>query len=136
MTALCRPRNGVLIVLAVATVATLGCRRSIDPVASLEPVDVVTGWFDAGIVEGGKNKLVPSVSLKLRNKTDDTLRSIHIGVPQGQSCASTQILPLTTSKSRVARFGAFHHTLERGVNPASSPQSRWHSPTPTSKCQP
>ena len=78
MTALCRPRNGVLIVLAVATVATLGCRRSIDPVASLEPVDVVTGWFDAGIVEGGKNKLVPSVSLKLRNKTDDTLRSIQV----------------------------------------------------------
>jgi hypothetical protein len=68
----------VLIVLAVATVATLGCRRSIDPVASLEPVDVVTGWFDAGIVEGGKNKLVPSVSLKLRNKTDDTLRSIQV----------------------------------------------------------
>jgi hypothetical protein len=78
MTALCPPRNGVLIVLAVATVATLGCRRSIDPVASLEPVDVVTGWFDAGIVEGGKNKLVPSVSLKLRNKTDDTLRSIQV----------------------------------------------------------
>ena len=48
------------------------------PSPSLEPVDVVTGWFDAGIVEGGKNKLVPSVSLKLRNKSDEPIRSIQI----------------------------------------------------------
>ena len=37
-------------------------------------IDVVTGWFDDGIIEGGKNKLVPSVSMKLRNKTDQPLQ--------------------------------------------------------------
>lgn len=66
----------VLVLAALAGLA--GCRQSVDPVAVLEPVDVVTGWFDAGIVEGGKNKLVPSVSLKLRNKSADAVRSIQI----------------------------------------------------------
>jgi hypothetical protein len=75
-----RARGGVLrFALALAAlVATGACRTPIDPVAALEPVDVVTGWFDAGIVEGGKNKLVPSVSLKLRNKAGEPVRSIQI----------------------------------------------------------
>lgn len=64
--------------MAFAAVASAGCRASVDPIAVLEPVDVVTGWFDAGIVEGGKNKLVPSVSLKLRNTSPDPVRSIQI----------------------------------------------------------
>ena len=29
--------------------------------------DVTTGWYDAGVVEGIKNKLVPSISLKMKN---------------------------------------------------------------------
>lgn len=67
-----------VLVLAMA-VAVLGaaCRQSPDPVTVLEPVEVVTGWFDAGI-EDGKNKLVPSVSLKLHNKADAPLRSVQI----------------------------------------------------------
>ena len=39
---------------------------------------MVTGWYDAGIVEGNKNKLVPSVSLQLRNKSDEPVRSVQI----------------------------------------------------------
>ncbi len=77
------PRPGSLALLRLTSVALLvvaltACRATVDPVASLEPVDVVTGWFDAGIVEGGKNKLVPSLSLKLRNKAGERLRSIQI----------------------------------------------------------
>jgi hypothetical protein len=68
---------GLLLLLAVLA-SSSACRRAIDPVAVLEPVDVVTGWFDAGIVEGGKNKLVPSLSLKLRNTSSDPVRSIQI----------------------------------------------------------
>src|SRR5918993_50157 len=66
--------------LAVGFVAFLSvsCGASEAAVAALEPVDVVTGWFDDGIVEGGKNKLVPSVTLKLRNKSDEPIRSIQI----------------------------------------------------------
>lgn len=65
-------------VLVVALLASISCGSSTDAVAALEPLDVVTGWFDDGIVEGGKNKLVPSVSMRLRNKSDRPLRSIQI----------------------------------------------------------
>lgn len=65
-----------LVGLSVATGLT-ACRRQVDPATLLEPLEVVTGWFDAGI-EDGKNKLVPSISLKLRNKSDQSVRSVQI----------------------------------------------------------
>jgi len=68
--------NRTLSVLVVSCLAAFGC-RGVDPVAALEPIDVVTGWYDEGIVEG-KNKLVPSVSLKLRNKSDGAVRSVQV----------------------------------------------------------
>lgn len=71
-------RTPRLATVAVLVLLTASCSASVDAVASLEPIDVVTGWFDDGIIEGGKNKLVPSVSLKLRNKGGDPLRSIQI----------------------------------------------------------
>jgi hypothetical protein len=62
----------------LAAFVSISCGASEAAVASLEPIDVVTGWFDDGIIEGGKNKLVPSVTLKLRNKSDEPIRSIQI----------------------------------------------------------
>jgi len=67
-----------LATVALAVFASISCGASEAAVASLEPIEVVTGWFDDGIIEGGKNKLVPSVSLKLRNKSDQPIRSIQI----------------------------------------------------------
>lgn len=64
--------------IALAVMLSISCGTSEEAVAALEPIDVVTGWFDDGIVAGGKNKLVPSVTLKLRNKTDRPVRSIQI----------------------------------------------------------
>ena len=61
----------------ILLLSAVGCQR-VDPVAVLEPTDVVTGWYDAGIVEGSLNKLVPSISLKLRNKSSDSVRSVQI----------------------------------------------------------
>lgn len=63
--------------LLVAAVAASSCTPP-DPVAILEPVEVVTGWYDAGILEDGKNKLVPSVSLKLRNKGDIGITTVQM----------------------------------------------------------
>jgi predicted transglutaminase-like cysteine proteinase len=65
-------------VIVLATIASISCGASTDAVAALEPLDVVTGWFDDGILENGKNKLVPSVSMKLRNKSDKELKSVQI----------------------------------------------------------
>jgi hypothetical protein len=71
-------RFAPLVALGLAVgLLTAGCNRSVDPTTALEPVDVITGWFDAGI-ENGKNKLVPSVSLKLRNKATGPVRSVQI----------------------------------------------------------
>ena len=70
--------NRTLSVLVLLVAATLGCNRGADPTTVLEPLDVVTGWYDAGLVEGNMNKLVPSISLKLRNKSGDPVRSVQI----------------------------------------------------------
>ena len=71
-----RPCSGQVIVLALALVAS-SCNR-VNPITVLEATDVVTGWFDAGIMEDGKNKLVPSISLKLRNKSEAPVESVQI----------------------------------------------------------
>src|SRR5688500_17577299 len=54
-----------------------GCTGG-DPTAQLEPIDVVTVWTDAGIVEPGKNKLVPSISPMIRIKCSKTVRSVQV----------------------------------------------------------
>jgi len=65
-------------VLGLLLALSIGCNRHIDPTTVLEAHDVITGWYDAGLVEGQMNKLVPSISLKLRNKSSDPVRSIQV----------------------------------------------------------
>ena len=67
-----------LAALLVLPAALAACNRGVDPTTVLEAQDIVTGWFDAGVVEGHMNKLVPSISLKLRNKSDASVRSVQI----------------------------------------------------------
>ena len=76
--ALTRVRSAALSAVAFAALLSMSCGASVDAVASLEPIDVVTGWYDDGIIAGGKNKLVPSVTMKLRNKTGKSLNAIQI----------------------------------------------------------
>src|SRR5688572_32478776 len=44
----------------------------------LKLVDVRTGWYDAGVVAGGENKLVPSISLGLENISDRDIASVQL----------------------------------------------------------
>jgi hypothetical protein len=61
----------LLVVLLAA-----GCRaREVEK--DLAITDVHTGWYDAGIV-GGQNKLVPSISLKLQNKSPELISRVQI----------------------------------------------------------
>jgi hypothetical protein len=64
-----------LVTVLLATLA--GCAAQVKPIEVLEPVEVTTGWFDAGI-ENGKNKIVPSVQLKLRNKSQAPIDGVQI----------------------------------------------------------
>ena len=80
MMTLAQRRGPFLLALAALTVSaafSTACGPSIDPITVLEPVDVVTGWYDEGIVDG-KNKLVPSVTLKFRNKSAGPVSSIQV----------------------------------------------------------
>jgi len=72
-------RAGAFAAVFVAALFSMSCDGASDEaVASLEPLEVVTGWYDDGIIQGGKNKLVPSVTMKLRNKGAKELKSIQI----------------------------------------------------------
>jgi hypothetical protein len=68
--------------VAVSLIALLplaGCTpRRIDLPKALQVTEVTTGWFDAGIVEGGKNKLVPSISLRLKNVDSEPIASVQL----------------------------------------------------------
>jgi hypothetical protein len=43
----------------------------------VQPVDVRTGWFDAG-VEDGKNKLLPTVMLTLKNVSAEQVANVQL----------------------------------------------------------
>jgi hypothetical protein len=43
----------------------------------LQIVNVKTGWYDAGVVTG-QNKLVPSISLELRNVSQEDIASVQL----------------------------------------------------------
>ena len=61
--------------LALSTACGSSAREPIT--ALIEPVEVKTGWFDAG-VEDGKNKLLPTVTLKLKNVSSAPVANIQL----------------------------------------------------------
>ena len=71
--------SGVSLLLVALAASAASCHRSVDIKQSLEVVDASSGWFDAGIVEG-KNKIVPSVTFKLRKKPGANLSVIALNI--------------------------------------------------------
>jgi hypothetical protein len=65
------------IVVLLLGLLVSGC-RNMEVEKAVRITDVQTGWYDAGIVEGQKNKLVPSISLRLENITKDSVESVQI----------------------------------------------------------
>jgi hypothetical protein len=56
-----------------------GCGgRDVNLTEALQVTEVTTGWFDAGIVEGHKNKLVPTISFKLKNNDQEEIASVQL----------------------------------------------------------
>ena len=54
-----------------------GCGPDVDLTKALQVEIVSTGWFDAGITNG-QNKLVPTVSFKLKNVSDQKLSALQV----------------------------------------------------------
>jgi len=104
----------LLVLSAVVAAACGGPPAPLDKVVRVD--DVVTGWFDAGVTDDGKNKIVPSISLKLTNTGNDPTGGIQVncifrrvGDPEEWSTAlvrvadSSGLAPGTTSKPLVVR---------------------------------
>ena len=71
--------------VGLALVAALGgacgaslIREQIDIVSVLEVADVTTGWLDVGIDQLGRNKLVPTISFRLENISDEQTRALQL----------------------------------------------------------
>jgi hypothetical protein len=66
-----------MVACVVAALLLAGCARSRDVQKDLQLVEVRTGWYDAGIVQG-KNKLVPSISLKVKNVSGEEIANVQM----------------------------------------------------------
>lgn len=72
-----RTSGGLAFLAGLSLSFTTACSKPVDLTKGLQ-VDVVsTGWFDVGIVEG-KNKLVPTISVRLKNNSDQTLSTLQL----------------------------------------------------------
>ena len=83
------------------------CSANVDLKQALQVTDVVAGWYDAGVVDG-KNKLVPSVSFRLRNTADTDVDAAALNIVfkfidngDEQDSIFVQRVPLTNKQSDV-----------------------------------
>ena len=70
--------RGHLALVTLLALVAAGCAKPVDLKQAIEVSDLTTGWYDAGIVEG-KNKLVPSVTFRLK-KPPDTSVALSLNV--------------------------------------------------------
>jgi hypothetical protein len=68
-----------LLLASLLAAALAGCSKPVDLKQAVEVTDVSTGWFDVGVVNG-QNKLVPSVTFKLRKKAQVELSNIALNM--------------------------------------------------------
>ena len=60
-------------------VLTTGCSSTADLKQVLQVADLAGGYHDAGIVDG-RNKLVPSITFRVRKSSDEGLRAVSLNV--------------------------------------------------------
>ena len=65
--------SGRYFALTAALLLTASCSTPVDLKQALQVTDVSTGWFDAGVVDN-HNKLVPSLTFRLRDTTGEVSR--------------------------------------------------------------
>jgi len=65
--------------IAVLLAAASACAPPVDLAKNVQVLDVATGWFDAGVVNG-QNKLVPMITFKLKNLSNRSLPVLQANV--------------------------------------------------------
>ena len=71
-----RALPAALAVSLIAALAVCGCKQRLIE-SELKVTEVHTGWYDAGIVDG-QNKLVPSVSFRIHNVSQEPIDNVQI----------------------------------------------------------
>ena len=65
--------------VSAAVVSAPACGPGADVSTAIQVLEVSSGWYDAGIVNG-QNKLVPSVTFKLKNISDKPVTTLQANV--------------------------------------------------------
>ena len=66
-------------VWALLLLLLAGCGTPVDLKQALQVTDFAGGWYDAGVV-AGKNKLVPSVSFRIKKNADVSVNPLALNV--------------------------------------------------------
>lgn len=69
-------RLATAFVLALVASSCGGPSAPIDQLVKLD--DIVTGWYDAGVTDDGKNKIVPSISMTVANTSGETTGGVQL----------------------------------------------------------
>ena len=69
--------RAVSLLMLMSAALVSGACRSREVEKDLRIVDVQTGWYDYGVVDG-QNKLVPSVSFHLKNVSQEPIENVQI----------------------------------------------------------
>jgi hypothetical protein len=72
-------RRTTIVVLALLATFASACGPKVELKQALQVTDISSGWFDAGI-QNGKNKLVPSVTFKLKKNPGVSLSSVSLNL--------------------------------------------------------
>jgi hypothetical protein len=64
---------------SAAVLSVPACSSGADVSTAIQVLEVTSGWYDAGIVNG-QNKLVPSVTFKLKNVSDKPVTTLQANV--------------------------------------------------------
>jgi len=70
-------RAWLLLVLLSGLAGVSACGSEPDASQALKVTDIVTGWLDKGVVDG-QNKIVPTISLKVKNAADRPLSYLQV----------------------------------------------------------
>ena len=62
----------------IAVLCAAGCGPKLDVESALRVTQVSSGWFDTGLDSLGRNKLVPTVSFRLENMTQDQVSYLQL----------------------------------------------------------
>ena len=71
--------RGLRFVLLSIGLVAAACTAPVDLKTAMQVSDVSSGWFDAGIV-GGKNKLVPSLTFRLKKGSETAIPALSLNV--------------------------------------------------------